>query len=109
LSRPVLATSPSNALNTAGLPVAKVNPRRARRFAEAVERLIKTDRVDAAALACMGELLDLPERPAPAKIIVSVTLAAREGCGVRVRKFRGDNKNSAKTAITRLLSICQFL
>jgi hypothetical protein len=36
----------------------------------------------------------------PAKIIFSVTLAAREGRGVRARKLRGDNKNSAKTAIT---------
>jgi hypothetical protein len=51
----------------------------------------------------MGELLDLPERPLPAKIIFSVTLAAREGRGARIRKLRDDNKNSAKTAITRLL------
>jgi hypothetical protein len=45
----------------------------------------------------------------PAKIIFSVTLATREGRGARVRKLRGDNKNSAKTAITRLRSICQYL
>jgi transposase len=41
-------------------PFAKVNPRRARRFAEATGRLAKTDRVDAAMLAKMGEVLDLP-------------------------------------------------
>ncbi|WP_029651493.1 hypothetical protein [Methylocystis sp. SB2] len=86
MSRLVLATAPSNALNTAGLPVAKVNPRRAHRFAGAIERLVKTDRVDAATLAGMGELLDLPERPVPAKIIFSVTLAGRAGGGTRVPK-----------------------
>jgi hypothetical protein len=57
-----------------------------RRIAEAVGRLAKTDHVDPATLACMGELLDLPERPVPAKIIFSVTLAARAGGGTRVPK-----------------------
>ena len=36
------------ALGVAGVPFAKVNPRQARRFAEAIGRLAKTDRVDAA-------------------------------------------------------------
>jgi len=38
---------------------AKVNPRQARRFAEATGRLAKTDRVDAAMLAKMGAVLEL--------------------------------------------------
>lgn len=37
---------------------AKVNPRQARRFAEATGRLAKTDRVDAAMLAKMGAVLE---------------------------------------------------
>ncbi len=41
-------------------PFVKVNPRQARRFAEATGRLAKTDRVDAAMLAKMGAVLDLP-------------------------------------------------
>lgn len=41
-------------------PFAKVNPRQARRFAEATGKLAKTDRVDAAMLAKMGAVLDLP-------------------------------------------------
>jgi len=53
------------ALAKAGLPGVKVNPRQARRFAEATGTLIKTDRVDAAVLARMGLALDLPARPAP--------------------------------------------
>ena len=40
-------------------PFAKVNPRQARRFAEATGRLAKTDRVDAVMLAKMGSILDL--------------------------------------------------
>jgi transposase len=52
------------ALAAAALPVAKVNPRQARRFAEAIGRRAKTDRVDAAMLARFGALLK-PEPDAP--------------------------------------------
>ena len=41
----------------------KVNPVRARRFAQATGQGAKTDRVDAAMLARMGSVLDL--EPAP--------------------------------------------
>jgi len=44
-------------LAAAGFPMAKVNPRQARRFAEATGKLAKTDRVDAAMLARFGALL----------------------------------------------------
>lgn len=40
-----------------GLPVSKVNPRQARRFAEATGKLAKTDRTDAGMLAQFGLLL----------------------------------------------------
>jgi len=53
------------ALAKAGLPGVKVNPRQARRFAEAAGTLAKTDRLDAGLLARMGRALDLPARPAP--------------------------------------------
>lgn len=49
-------------LSEADQPLVKVNPRQARRFAEATGRLAKTDRVDAALLARMGAVLDLPPR-----------------------------------------------
>lgn len=42
---------------TRGLPVSKVNPRQARRFAEAIGKLAKTDRADAEMLAQFGMLL----------------------------------------------------
>lgn len=52
------------ALAAAGLDFRKVNPRRARRFAQAVGRLAKTDRIDAAMLARMGQVLELkPDAP----------------------------------------------
>ena len=47
----------------------KVNPRQARRFAEVIGKLAKTDRCDAAMLARMGAALELQPRP-----IVSETL-----------------------------------
>jgi transposase len=40
------------------LSLSKVNPRLARRFAEATGRLAKTDRIDAALLARYGALLE---------------------------------------------------
>jgi transposase len=52
-------------LAEAGLPLVKVNPRQARRFAEATGKLAKTDRCDALMLARMGAALDLEPR-APA-------------------------------------------
>lgn len=58
-------------LAQANLPLAKVNPRQARRFAEATGRLAKTDRCDAAMLARLGALLEPPVRSLP-----SATLAA---------------------------------
>jgi transposase len=47
------------ALNQAGVPYARVNPRQARDFARATGRLAKTARVDAEILARMGQALDL--------------------------------------------------
>jgi transposase len=44
------------ALGAADIPFAQVNPRQARRFAEAIGSLAKTDRLDAAMLARMGAM-----------------------------------------------------
>ena len=41
-----------------GLPVSKVNPRQARRFADVLGKLVKTDRADAEILAQFGVLLN---------------------------------------------------
>lgn len=46
------------------MPCVKLNPQRVRRFAEATGTLVKTDRVDAALIARMAEMLQPPVRPA---------------------------------------------
>jgi len=60
------------ALGIAGVPFVKVNPRQARRFAEATGKLAKTDRLDAAILARMGALLELQARPATSEILLEL-------------------------------------
>lgn len=50
-------------LASLGVPIIKVNPRQARRFAEATGKLAKTDRVDALMLAHYGALLQPVARP----------------------------------------------
>jgi transposase len=57
------------ALAKAGHAVVKVNPRQARRFAEATGKLAKTDRLDARVLARMGALLDLQPRPVRSELL----------------------------------------
>jgi len=53
----------------AALPLCKVNPRQARRFAEATGKLAKTDKADAAMLARMGLALQPETRPAPGRAL----------------------------------------
>jgi transposase len=53
--RPVM-----RALAGAGVPVTRINPRRARAFAEAMGKTAKTDPIDAALLARMAELVQAP-------------------------------------------------
>jgi len=53
------------ALAAAGVPLAIVNPRQVRRFAQALGVLAKTDRLDAAVLAHFGALVQPEPRPVP--------------------------------------------
>lgn len=82
------------ALGQAGLPVVKVNPRQARRFAEAIGQAAKTDPLDAAMLARMGAVLDLAPRPVQSEIMadLKVLLVARNA----LIKDRTAAKNRAK-------------
>jgi transposase len=52
-------------LAEAGLPVAIVNPRQVRRFAEALGQLAKTDAIDARVIAHFAEAIRPPPRPLP--------------------------------------------
>lgn len=57
------------ALAKAGHVLVKVNPRQARRFAQATGRFAKTDRLDARILARMGSVLELEPRPVRSKLL----------------------------------------
>lgn len=61
----VCDTALRHALGAAGIGFARVNPQRARDFARATGRLAKTDAIDAALLAQMGQALRLNADPAP--------------------------------------------
>jgi transposase len=78
----------------AGVPFAQVNPRQARRLAEATGRLAKTDRLDAAMLARMGALLELKTRPPRSEALLKLKelYLAREA----LEKDRTAAKNRGK-------------
>ena len=88
-------------LATGGFALVKVNPRQARRFAEATGRLAKTDRLDAAMLARMGTLLDLDARPVRSPILNDLKdlHTAREA----LVKNRTAARNRAKTLTLAIL------
>jgi len=66
-------------LLTAGLVVAVINPTRARRFAEAMGTLAKTDRVDAHVLAQFAMRLEPrpSEKPSPQQVLLDELLTRR--------------------------------
>lgn len=88
-------------LADADFALVKVNPRQARRFAEATGKLAKTDRIDAAMLARMGALLDLEARPARSPILNDLKdlSMAREA----LVKNRTAAKNRAKSLTLPIL------
>lgn len=65
----------------ADLPCVKLNPARARRFAQAAGTLAKTDKIDAVILARMATTLQPPVRPAstPQQAELAELISARDG------------------------------
>jgi transposase len=87
------------ALSLAGVPVAVVNPARAREFAKAAGRLAKTDAVDAAILAEFADRMRPPVRPLPdAEAQQMQALLARRGQLVGMRTME---RNRLATATDR--------
>lgn len=70
-----------NSLAAASVPYSRVNPRQARRFAEATGKIAKTDRIDAEALARMGAVLELALQAPKAQYrnVLRELMAARRG------------------------------
>lgn len=68
-------------LALADLPCVKLNPARARQFAQAAGTLAKTDRIDAVILARMAVTLQPPVRPAntPQQAKLAELISARDG------------------------------
>lgn len=89
------------ALGTAGLPLVKVNPRQARRFAEALGSLAKTDRLDAVMLARMGAMLSPATRPLPSPLLYE--LKELRVAHRALIKDRVAAKNRAKNLVLSLL------
>lgn len=85
----------------AGLTLIKVNPKNARRFAEAIGVLAKTDRVDAAVLARMGQLEELQSRPAGDEKLN--TLKELIGARRALVRERTRIKNRSKNLTVRLI------
>ncbi len=84
------------ALSVAPLPVAVVNPSRAREFAKALGRLAKTDAVDAAVLAEFAERVRPPVRPlAPADAVKMQAILGRRR---QVLEMRTMERNRLGTA-----------
>jgi transposase len=99
-------------LAEAGLPLAKVNPRQARRFAEAIGRHAKTDRIDAAMLARLAALLEPPIRPAPSQTLddmAELIVARRARVKDRVAALQRDSVHRStllkRQAVQRLAQI----
>ena len=89
------------ALGASGVPFVKVNPRQARRFAEATGKLAKTDRLDAAIVARMGAVLELEARPARTEVLLELKeLYVARGALV---KDRTAAKNRGKVLTLSLL------
>ena len=89
-------------LTKAGVAMVKVNPRYARRFAEATGRLAKTDRIDASVLARMGAALDLQPHPGPSEVdqdLRELSLARR--ALIKDRTAAQNREQVAQNAIIR--------
>jgi transposase len=90
------------ALSLAGLPVAVVNPARAREFARAAGRLAKTDAVDAATLAEFADRMRPPARPLPdAEAQKMQALLARRGQLVGMRTMERNRLGTASDRTVR--------
>ena len=97
----------------AGLPIAIVNPRQVRKFAEAIGRLAKTDKIDAAVIAHFAEVIGLTPRPVPGpdQVELRALLARRQQLvemkvAERQREARADSKplRRSHTAMLRQLT-----
>ena len=79
-------------LADAGWPLVKINPRHARRFAEAIGRHAKTDAVDAAMLAKLGAMLQPPARPIPSQALRDIQQLHAARCALVKDRVAATNR-----------------
>lgn len=86
----------------AGKPCVRLNPERARRFAQATGTIAKTDRIDAAMLARMAATLQPPVRPTRAEkeVLLAELINARDGL-VRDRTALKNRQKNLTIAILK--------
>jgi transposase len=90
------------ALALVGLPVVVINPRQARRFAEATGQLAKTDRLDAALLAHFAEVVRPEVRPLPdADTQALAALVGRRRQLIEMRTAEQNRLGTAAAAVVR--------
>ena len=84
-------------------PCVKLNPERARRFAQATGTLAKTDRIDAMLLARMAATLQPPVRPArtPQQVQLAELINARDGLVRDRTALKNREKNLTVTLLKR--------
>lgn len=92
-------------LGDVGIPMVKVNPLQARRFAEAIGQRAKTDAVDAAMLARFGALDALQTRPVVSQTISDMKelLVARRGL-VKDRVAAANRNHVLRSPLLRRLA-----
>jgi transposase len=90
------------ALALAALPLALVNPRQVRRFAQATGRLAKTDALDAGVLAHFAQAVDPPVRPLPdADTQRLQQLVARRRQLIDMRTMEANRQDTAPPAVLK--------
>jgi transposase len=90
------------ALGTAGIPTVVINPRQARDFAKALNRLAKTDAIDARVLAEFGRRLEPEPRPlADDETRAMEALVARRRQLVDMRTAELNRQSSVRMAAMR--------
>jgi transposase len=84
-------------------PCVKLNPERARRFAQATGTLAKTDRIDAMLLARMAATLQPPVRPArsPEQLQLAELINARDGLVRDRTALKNREKNLTRPILKR--------
>jgi transposase len=95
-------------LAAAGLPVAVVNPRQVRDFARATGKLAKTDRLDAAAIACFAEAVR-PLDDAASLALKALVARRRELVAMRVAETNRLGATSTERVRQSLLAVIEAL